>query len=207
MADLAVIPSAPGSSADTTPDLLVLDADPIEPNQARVSILRRASSWDRVAVHDIELGESDLDARWLIALGDRHYALIATSATTATGDGHAVVVGVEVRDEGGSPTLVESGRSTIDRAVEDAGPPTSTGSAALSSSSVCDPGTTRRARAGPRPSTSSTRPTWPSGGRSSVPGSWDMASSDASTPCPATTSLWVPLPTARRAVKADPGWS
>src|SRR6188508_2120690 len=45
------------------------------------------------------------------------------------------------------------------------GPPTSTGSAALSSSSVCDPGTTRRARAGPRPSTSSTRPTWPPGGQ------------------------------------------
>ena len=121
MADLAVIPSAPGSSADTTPDLLVLDADPIEPNQARVSILRRASSWDRVAVHDIELGESDLDARWLIALGDRHYALIATSSTTAPGNGRAVVVGVQVRDEGGAPTLVESGRSTIDRAVEDAG--------------------------------------------------------------------------------------
>ena len=121
MADLAVIDQSPGSSADTTPSLLVLDADRIEPTQARLSILRRGSSWDRVAVHDVELGENDLDARWLIALGPRHYALIATSPTTATGDGHAVVVGIEVRDEAGAPTLVESGRSSIDRAVEDAG--------------------------------------------------------------------------------------
>lgn len=120
MADLAVIPP-PGSAAGTTPSLLVLDADRIEPNQARLSILRRDSSWDRVAVHDVELGESDLDSRWLMALGDRHYALIATSPTSATGDGHAVIVGIEVRDEAGSTTLVESGRSTIDRAVEDAG--------------------------------------------------------------------------------------
>ncbi len=121
MADLAVIDPPVGSAADTTPDLLVLEADAIEPSQARLSILRRGSSWDRVAVHDVELGASDLDARWLIALGARHYALIATSPTTATGDGHAVVVGIEVRDEAGAPTLVESGRSTIDRAVENAG--------------------------------------------------------------------------------------
>jgi hypothetical protein len=121
MADLAVIPPPPGSAAETTPSLLVLDADRIEPTQARLSILRRDSSWDRVAVRDVELGTSDLDSRWLIALGDRHYALIATSPTTATGDGHAVVVGIEIRDEAGAPTLVESGRSTIDRAVEDAG--------------------------------------------------------------------------------------
>ena len=120
MADLAVIPP-PGSAAGTTPSLLVLDADRIEPNQARLSILRRASSWDRVAVHDVELGESDLDSRWLMALGDRHYALIATSPTSATGDGHAVIVGIEVRDEAGSTTLVESGRGAIDRPGADAG--------------------------------------------------------------------------------------
>ena len=121
MADLAIIEPAPGSAADTTPSLLVLDAERIDPSQARVAILRRGSSWDRVAVHDVELGLDDLDSRWLVALGERHYALIATSPTSATGDGHAVVVGIEVRDEGGAPDLVESGRSTIDRAVEDAG--------------------------------------------------------------------------------------
>jgi hypothetical protein len=121
MADLAVIPPPPGSLAGTTPTLLVLDADGIEPTQARLSILRRSSSWDRVAVHDVELGENDLDSRWLIALGDRHYALIATSPRTATGDGHAVIVGIEVREDAGATTLVESGRSTIDRAIEDAG--------------------------------------------------------------------------------------
>ncbi|HET9084443.1 MAG TPA: hypothetical protein VFN41_08575 [Candidatus Limnocylindrales bacterium] len=121
MADLAVIEPAAGSAADATPDLLVLEADRIQATLARLSILRRGSSWDRVAVHDVELGERDLDSRWLIALGDRHYALIATSPTTATGDGRTVVVGIEIGDEAGAPTLVESGRSTIDRAVEDAG--------------------------------------------------------------------------------------
>ncbi|MFL5685582.1 MAG: hypothetical protein ACJ77D_05960 [Chloroflexota bacterium] len=121
MADLAVIDPTPGSPADTTPSLLVLDADRVEPTLARLSILRRGSTWDRVAVHDVELGQTDLDSRWLVGLGERHYALIATSPTTAPGDGHAVVVGIEVRDEAGAPTLVESARSTIDRAVEDAG--------------------------------------------------------------------------------------
>lgn len=121
MADLALIEPPAGSTADTTPSLLVLDAARIEPSHARVSILRRSSSWDRVAVDDVDLGEADLDSRWLVGLGERRYALIATSPTSAPGDGHTVVVGIEVRDEGGAPTLVESGRSTIDRAVEDSG--------------------------------------------------------------------------------------
>jgi hypothetical protein len=125
MADLAVLDPLPGASAaGTTPSLLVLDAERIEPTVARLSILRRGASWDRVAVHDVELATDDLDARWLVGLGEGRYALIATTPTTSTtvsDPGHAVVVGIEVQDQGGAPALVETGRSTIDRAVEDAG--------------------------------------------------------------------------------------
>ena len=124
MADIAVLDPLPGTDATTTPSLLVLDGEPIEPTLARLSILRRGTSWDRVTVHDIELPADDLDARWLVGLGEGRFALIATtptSPTTVSEAGHAVVVGIEVRDEGGAPAVVETGRSTLDRAVEDSG--------------------------------------------------------------------------------------
>ena len=124
MADLAVLDPPTGAPADTTPSLLVLDADRIEPSIARLSILRRGASWDRVAVHDVELPTDDLVGRWLVGLGEGRYALIATTADapgTPSDAGRAVVVGINVRDQGGTPAIVETGRSAIDRAVEDAG--------------------------------------------------------------------------------------
>ncbi|HET8785054.1 MAG TPA: hypothetical protein VFM38_05420, partial [Candidatus Limnocylindrales bacterium] len=125
MADVAVLdPHAAPTAAGTTLSLLVLDADAIEPTVARLSILRRGTSWDRAVVHDVELGGDDLTARWLVGLGEGRYALIATTAeapATASDAGHAVVVGIEVRDQGGAPAIFETGRSAIDRAIEDSG--------------------------------------------------------------------------------------
>ena len=121
MADMAVLPTAPGAEPGTTPMLLVLDADRAAPDIARLSVLRRGSAWDRTTVLDVDLGASDLDDAWLVDLSERRFALIATSPRDAVGTGHAVVVGIEVRDDVGSPTLVETGRSEIDRAVEDSG--------------------------------------------------------------------------------------
>jgi hypothetical protein len=119
MADIAVIDPPAGAPAETTPLLLVLDAERIAPTMARLSILRRDNAWDRVTVHDVDLERGDLDARWLVGLGDGRYGLIATSRTTATGTGGAVVVGLQIRDDAGSPTIVETGRSRMDRAVEE----------------------------------------------------------------------------------------
>src|SRR6185503_7509798 len=119
MDDIAVIDPPVGASADTTPMLLVLDAERIEPTMARLSILSRARTWDRVTVHDVELERDDLDARWLVGLGDGRFALVATSPTTATGTGDAVVVGLAVRPEAGALTIVETGRSRMDRAIEE----------------------------------------------------------------------------------------
>ena len=119
MADMAVIDPPEGGPADTTPMLLVLDADRIQPTTARLSILERNSTWDRVTVHDVDLYRDDLDARWLVGLGDGRYALVATTPSTATGTGNAVVVGLQVRTEAGALTIVETGRSRTDRAVEE----------------------------------------------------------------------------------------
>jgi hypothetical protein len=120
MADVAVIEPPPGAPADTTPLLLVLDADRIAPTMARLSILSRGGAWDRIAVHDVDLERDDLDARWLVDLGDGRYALVASSAESATEQGAAVVVGLEVHAEG-APTLFETGRSHIDRAIDASG--------------------------------------------------------------------------------------
>jgi hypothetical protein len=79
MGDLAVLPPAPGAPPETTPMLLVLDADRVAPNLARMSVLRRGSAWDRIAVLDIDLEAGDLDDAWLVDLGESRFALIATS--------------------------------------------------------------------------------------------------------------------------------
>jgi hypothetical protein len=121
MADIAVIDPPPDAAAGSTPMLLVLDADPIAPTMARLSILRRGSAWDRVTVLDVDLERDDLEARWLAGLGEDRYALVATSPTAATGRGNAVIVGLEVRIDGGAPSIVETGRSRIDRAIEESG--------------------------------------------------------------------------------------
>lgn len=121
MADMAVLPTDPGALPGTTPMLLVLDADRAAPHIARLSVLRRGSAWDPTTVLDVDLGASDLDDAWLVDLSEHRFALIATSPRGAVGTGHAVVVGIEVRDDVGSPTLTETGRSEIDRAVEDSG--------------------------------------------------------------------------------------
>ncbi|HSL77529.1 MAG TPA: hypothetical protein VK867_11325, partial [Candidatus Limnocylindrales bacterium] len=57
----------------------------------------------------------------LVDLSEHRFALIATSSPGAVGTGHAVVVGIEVREEAGSAVLVETGRSLIDAAIEDSG--------------------------------------------------------------------------------------
>jgi hypothetical protein len=121
MADMAVLPVAAGAQPDTTPMLLVLDADRVAPQIARLSVLRRGTAWDRTTVLDVDLGADDLDDAWLVDLSESRFALIATSPRGAPGTGHAVVVGIEVSDDAGSPILVETGRSQIDRAVEDSG--------------------------------------------------------------------------------------
>jgi hypothetical protein len=122
MADMAVIPLPADAPAGTTPMLLVLDADRISPATARLSILERSSSWDRVTVKDIDLQGDDLDARWLVGLGDGRYALVATTSVAARGSGNAVVVWLQIRTDAGSPAMVETGRSRIDRAVEESAP-------------------------------------------------------------------------------------
>ncbi|HEX7346176.1 MAG TPA: hypothetical protein VF253_05255 [Candidatus Limnocylindrales bacterium] len=121
MADMAVLPLVTDAAPDTTPTLLVLDADRAAPHIARLSVLRRGSAWDRTAVLDVDLGATDLDDAWLVDLSEHRFALIGTSPAGAVGTGHAVVVGIEVRDAGGSPDLVETGRSLLDQAVEDSG--------------------------------------------------------------------------------------
>ena len=121
MADMAVLPLAPDAPPDSTPMLLVLDADRVVPHIARLSVLRRGTAWDRTTVLDVDLGADDLDDAWLVDLSERRFALIATSPRGAVGTGHAVVVGLEVGEDAGSPTLAETGRSQIDRAVEDSG--------------------------------------------------------------------------------------
>ena len=121
MADMAVLGPTAGAPQGTTPMLLVLDAERLTPNVARLSILRRASSWERITVLDVDLERDDLDARWLVGLGDDRFALIGTSPMNAPGTGHAIVVGIEVREEAGAPTLIQTGGGQIDHAVEDAG--------------------------------------------------------------------------------------
>ena len=119
MADVAVIqPAAEGS----TPDLLVLDAAQARSDSARLSILRRTNRWDPVARTTVELEHDALPARWLVGLTDRRFALIATSSTAMPGTGSTVIVGLEVRDDGGTPALVEVARERLGRAVEYAAP-------------------------------------------------------------------------------------
>jgi hypothetical protein len=122
MADLVVLqPLAPDQADPATPMLLVLDATGPAPNQARLSVLERTHAWVPVFTVDLDLERDDLTDRWLVASSARHLALIATTPTDAAGTGHAVIIGFDVRDEIGSPTIVETARTRFDRAVVAAG--------------------------------------------------------------------------------------
>ncbi len=122
MADLAIL-DAPNDEAGepVTPALLVLDAADPAPAHARLSVLQRRQAWDRIATLDVDVQSDDLTARWLIALGARKFALIATTPASATETGHATVVGLELRDGSGSTTIAETARTRLDRAIEFAG--------------------------------------------------------------------------------------
>lgn len=122
MADLAILdePASIGGEP-VTPRLLVLEAADPAPAHARLTVLLRRAAWDTMALHDVDLERDDVTARWLVGLGERRYALIATTPTSATGTGHATVVGLEVREEGGSTAIVETARTRVERAIEYAG--------------------------------------------------------------------------------------
>jgi hypothetical protein len=122
MADLAVLEAPandPGHSV--TPALLVLDAADPAPAHARLSVLQRREAWDRIATLDVDFQSDDLSARWLIELGTRKFALVATTPAAVTGTGRATVVGLDVREGAGSTTIVETARTRLDRAIEFAG--------------------------------------------------------------------------------------
>jgi hypothetical protein len=122
MADLAILdePATIGGEP-VTPRLLVLDAADPAPAHGRLTVLLRRAVWDPIATRDVDLERDDVTARWLISLGERRYALIATTPTSATGTGHATVVGLHVREQGGSTAIVETARTRVDRAIEYAG--------------------------------------------------------------------------------------
>ncbi len=117
MADVAIIDAA---DAATTPGLLVLESSPPGATSARVDLLRREGVWRDSTSLDIELGAADLDARWLVKIDTRRYALVATSPPKATGTGHAVVVIVAVALDPDRPAILEMARQEFDRAIEDA---------------------------------------------------------------------------------------
>ena len=119
--DLAVLEPSDTSDPDATPTLLVLDAAPPDQRSAHVSILRRAAIWQPVAETDVDLAGDGLADRWLVDLGDRRFALIATTPTSTPGTGEAVVVAFEVRETGDTAAIVEIGSTRLDRAIEDAG--------------------------------------------------------------------------------------
>ena len=118
MADLAVL-DAP--DAATTPMLLVLDAASPAPSIARLTILRREDAWVPIASTDIDLSEDGVSARWLVALEEGRFALVATSPQTAPGTGRAVIVGLAVRLQGDAATIDEGKRQVLDRAIENTG--------------------------------------------------------------------------------------
>jgi hypothetical protein len=122
MTDLAILDEPANLGGEpVTPRLLVLDAADPAPAHARLTVLLRRAVWDPIATHDVDLEREDVTARWLIGLGPSRYVLIATAPTSATGDGHAVVVGLEVREQGGSTAIVETARTRVERAIEYAG--------------------------------------------------------------------------------------
>lgn len=122
MADLAILESpTSGTGEPVTPMLLVLDAADPAPGQARLTVLLRRQAWDSIATLDIDLERDDVTARWLVALGSRTFAFIATTPPPAIGTGNATVVGLVVREEGGTTAIVETARTRVDRAIEYAG--------------------------------------------------------------------------------------
>ena len=122
MADLVVLePLVPSETDPATPMLLVLDSAAPAPNLAHLSILERTHEWVPAFGADVDVERDDLSARWFVALSARHFALIATTPTDAPGTGHAVVIGFDVQDQAGSPTIVETARTRFDHAIETAG--------------------------------------------------------------------------------------
>ena len=123
MADLVVLPPVgPGAGdPDATPWLLALAADPPAARQARLLVLERTTAWDAIDTTDVDVESDEYSARWLVQLGSRRFALIATTPTSQPGTGGGVVVGFEVRDDDGHASIEEVGRTHIDRAIEDAG--------------------------------------------------------------------------------------
>ena len=123
MADLVVLePLVPSETDPATPMLLVLDSAPPAPNLAHLAILERRHEWIPAFGADVDVERDDLSARWFVALSARHFALIATTPTDAPGTGRAVVIGFDVLDQAGSPTIVETARTRFDHAIESAGP-------------------------------------------------------------------------------------
>jgi hypothetical protein len=118
MADLAILASP---DPETTPLLLILDAESRSPSVARLALLRRDAAWMSVASTEVDLGADDLTARWLVGLDDDSFALIATSPQSAPSTGRAVVVGLAVDEQAGAVRIDEQNRQTFDRAIEDAG--------------------------------------------------------------------------------------
>jgi hypothetical protein len=122
MADVVVLePPLPSETDPATPMLLVLDAAALAPNLAHLSVLERTHAWLPIFGIDLDLERDDLSARWLVGMSTRHFALIATTPTDARGTGHAVVIGFDVQDQVGPPTIVETARTRFDHAIETAG--------------------------------------------------------------------------------------
>jgi hypothetical protein len=120
-ADLVVLPPGGHDDPDATPRLLALTAESPAAGKARLLVLQRNAAWDAIATTDLDVGRDELSSRWLVQLGSRRYALIATTPTAKPGTGSAVVIGFDVRDDGGQPSIAEVGRTYLDRAIEDAG--------------------------------------------------------------------------------------
>ena len=118
MADVAVLP-ADAREPDATPSLLVLEAQGMSSDRAHLALLERGDAWEQVAELELDLDRDALEARWLVGLADRRFALVATSPAATEDPGYSVVIGLDIRD-GATPAIVETGRSRIDRAVEDA---------------------------------------------------------------------------------------
>ena len=118
MADVAVLP-ADAREPDATPSLLVLEAQGMSSDRAHLALLERGDAWEQVAELELDLDRDALEARWLVGLADRRFALVATSPAATEDPGYSVVIGLDIRD-GVTPAIVETGRSRIDRAVEDA---------------------------------------------------------------------------------------